>query len=396
MLRLAFRFVFFISCLFLLLFQNCFSEDVIELPPLDVVPLPQAVKQEAKPNDDKSAVDNIGTELNNNTENKNAKLEEENDKEYFGLRKQFENKKEYFGRILKDVKEKTANFFNEIVVEDVPVAIKVDPALKYPDPLFFDAIYSENETFDTYLYVYNDKTNPENNNIPEVYPKRFENQLFLLSKDSLKSSDLTRLLLALSDAKGFDIKRFVNSRNHAGDTPLLIAVRNNNTIAVNLLTQYGSDPSICNLKNICPFHMTVINDEPHLAKILLDYGADVMSEDIYGRNMIKFAIAKDMPEMFRVLIDAYTIGDARQNEKLDFMKFAMSFGRDKYVEYMYYKFGFEKEDKQKEEENIRIKEEADRIEKRKKEEEEKRTKTEEMKEVKKAKKNKRRKNKEKI
>jgi ankyrin repeat protein len=67
----------------------------------------------------------------------------------------------------------------------------------------------------------------------------------------------------------------VNARIRHGDTPLLLAVAEDNVALVKLLLEHGADPSLADSDGVTPLRISgfaTVND-PDLARLLRDHGA---------------------------------------------------------------------------------------------------------------------------
>jgi ankyrin repeat protein len=86
----------------------------------------------------------------------------------------------------------------------------------------------------------------------------------------------------------------VNVCNADGDTPLIIAVRNDNEKIVSCLLENKAKPNIGNGKGEFPIIYAINNNNKSILKLLLDYNADVNITDNQSHTPLMFASIKDV------------------------------------------------------------------------------------------------------
>ena len=260
-----------------------------------------------------------------------------------------------FDSILKKIK-KTISFSNK--KEKVKKVVKPEnPAKAFPDPLFSEVVYHENAMFDTYLFMYNDKSNHENLHIPMIQFAAINHELLQLSRGLGKQENLMDLLDGVRNSTLYTptVKYgILNSGDENGSTPLLFLIRSGNISGIKAILRAGADPNVCNKFRVCPIHLAVYNERTDILLTLLQYDVDIDAKDRYNVDVVKHTIINGMNDIFDILIEyAYIHKKQSQDGVLDLMEFAVKEKKMEFAEFLYYKFGFDKIDKEKEEQKAR-------------------------------------------
>ena len=180
-------------------------------------------------------------------------------------------KKGFFAKLL----DKVNIFANkdddkqEVVVKEK----KSNPADKFPDPLFYDAIYSKNKYQKMPIWIFNDKSSYENNHIPPVFNYKYiVDDIFPMMRDSQRTPEVILLIDAIAGMSDVDL----NKQDKFGNTLLHYAIRYNNiSVFQKLLSTNAVNPNVCNYSYICPLHLSVYKQSDEEISQLVNYGADL-------------------------------------------------------------------------------------------------------------------------
>jgi hypothetical protein len=206
----------------------------------------------------------------------------------------------------------------------------VDLAKSFPDPLFYEAQYDMKSKFITYAYIYNDKTNRDNNHIPKLKNYDIYSELFSLAKASSKQSRFYELFHSLVSESTFNI----NEKDEFGNTLLLTAIRNGNYNVFFFLLNKDANPSICNKKNVCPLHLALYADNLILLKVLLEKNVNIRITDKDKMSPLQYAIYENKKEIFDLLLTRYLKYTPDKNERKELIEFAESLQRINYAQEM--------------------------------------------------------------
>lgn len=132
----------------------------------------------------------------------------------------------------------------------------------------------------------------------------------------------TPLLLALKNnhleiaSILISIGAYVNFIDEFGNTPLSIATQMNNAEIVNLLIGSGADVNIPDINGNTPLFVAVSNGNLILAQILIESGADVNIPDMHGRTPLSIAINNGHTEIAELLVQNGAMrGGKKRNNK---------------------------------------------------------------------------------
>jgi len=150
---------------------------------------------------------------------------------------------------------------------------KVNPADKFPDPLFYDAIYKKSRYQKAPLWIFNDKSSYENNHIPPIFNYKYIiDDIFPILRDIQRAPET--ILLIDSIAKRNDVD--LNKQDKFGNTLLHYAIRYNNISVFNkLLSTNIVNPNVCNYSYICPIHLSLYKQSAEEISQLVTHGADL-------------------------------------------------------------------------------------------------------------------------
>jgi ankyrin repeat protein len=201
---------------------------------------------------------------------------------------------------------------------------KQNPASLFPDPFFYDAIYKEKNKFITYLYIYNDKSNRDNNYIPKIVSYNMMQELFLLAKSSQKISKFYELFHASREDKTFNI----NAVDEFGNTLLLTALRNGNfEIFFFLLTQ-NANVNICNKASVCPIQLAVYSNNINAVQAMCEKNVNINVRDKNGLLVMQYAIYQRNIEVFNLLLARYLKYSPNQKERIELIEFTENIGME--------------------------------------------------------------------
>ena len=182
-------------------------------------------------------------------------------------------KKGFFAKILDKVnifqKKEEKSQQDSITEAKTPV----NPADKFPDPLFYDAVYHKKKEISLPLWLYNDKTNYENNHIPKVFHNKYiMDSIFPMIQDHSLASEVVLILEELSKKNDVNF----NKQDKFGNTLLHYAIRYNNEVVFKKILQTGkANVNVCNYSYICPIHLAIYKQNLNEISQLVNYGADL-------------------------------------------------------------------------------------------------------------------------
>jgi ankyrin repeat protein len=135
---------------------------------------------------------------------------------------------------------------------------------------------------------------------------RLGNTSLLIAIMYRSSDTMTKMII--------DNKADLNVTGGSGNTALLEAIYRNRKMARYLIKK-GADVNLMNTQNVTPLIMALKENDTGLAKMLLDKGADVKMKDNHGRTALINAIINDYesPMMVKYLIDAGADVNAKDN-----------------------------------------------------------------------------------
>lgn len=95
----------------------------------------------------------------------------------------------------------------------------------------------------------------------------------------------------------------VDARDADGNTPLLLAVREHRSAAVELLLDAGASLRIQDTDGLTPLHIAVRGGDTDMTVLLLDHKADILARDNQGWTPLQWAIAADHLDTAKALLD---------------------------------------------------------------------------------------------
>lgn len=235
-------------------------------------------------------------------------------------------------RSIQNIKEKGKKAINKATTPENVKAVEIrqNPAKKFPDPLFYDAIYNTRGEFITYAYVYNDKSNKDNNYIPTLKNYNIMEDLFLLSKDGNRKDRFYELFNSAKD----DIKFNINKQDINGNTLLITSLRNGNFDVFNFLISQGANPNICNRHDICPVQISVFSKNLATTKALMDVNTDINIVNKDGLNIMQYVIYNGRSDLFKIVLKRYLRYPKNILERQSFIFLAEELGREDFVHEM--------------------------------------------------------------
>ncbi len=122
------------------------------------------------------------------------------------------------------------------------------------------------------------------------------------NKRSWSKEDLQRYL----DPILKKIKDTINKRNKKGDTPLVVALREDSQILAEYLIDQGADVNLIGNNGDTPIYIATKNDNAILVKRLIENGANVDKRNAHGYVPLNIALERDNEVIARYLIDNTT------------------------------------------------------------------------------------------
>ncbi len=100
-----------------------------------------------------------------------------------------------------------------------------------------------------------------------------------------------------------DLNMDLSYKNKFGTNLLLLAVKKRNFEAVQLLLQNKMNVNISDCENFSPLHYAILNKDEKMSFFLIEQGAYVNSQNIYGQTPLMLAAQKGMKKVAAVLIE---------------------------------------------------------------------------------------------
>ena len=122
------------------------------------------------------------------------------------------------------------------------------------------------------------------------------------NKRSWSKEDLCRYLDPILKR----IKDTINVRNKKGDTPLIVALREDNQVLAKYLIDQGADVNLSGNNGDTPIYIATKNDNAVLVKYLIDNGANVDKQNTHGYVPLNIALERDNEVIAKYLIDNTT------------------------------------------------------------------------------------------
>lgn len=194
-----------------------------------------------------------------------------------------------------------------------------NPAEDFPDPLFFDAKYKSGTSEYSLLYLYNDKSSPENQHIPPIVDLSYIiDNIFTM----IANYDNTADILLMIDALQYRNDININKQDRYGNTLLHYAIRyHNRPVFDKLLSTRTINPNICNNAYICPLHLAIYKNDIYEIQSLLIFGADIFYQNDRFEMPLIIAIKLNNREATYTLARAYKARGVSQN-MIDYIVFA--------------------------------------------------------------------------
>lgn len=209
-------------------------------------------------------------------------------------------------------------------IPSIETSLKVEaPLVTFPDPLFYNVVYQRRPQFITYAYIYNDKTNKDNDSIPPLLDYNPIEELFILVKDKNQKDKFYELYKVGKKGGKFDI----NAQDKNGNTFLLIALRNSNFEVFNFLLMQGANPNICNNYNICPIQMAIYSENFVITEALAKRNINLRAKDKNGLDVMRAIIYYGKREILEIILKRYMRYPVDITERQNFMDFAQNLGR---------------------------------------------------------------------
>lgn len=119
------------------------------------------------------------------------------------------------------------------------------------------------------------------------------------NKRSWSEEDLCRYLDPILKR----IEDTIDERNKKGNTPLVVALREDNQVLAKYLIDQGANVNLSGNNGDTPIYIATKNDNAVLVKYLIDNGANVNKRNIYNDVPLKIALEHNNEVIVRYLID---------------------------------------------------------------------------------------------
>jgi hypothetical protein len=237
---------------------------------------------------------------------------------------------------LQDLKKIGQESIDELTKKNKPTKKKkvVDLAKSFPDPFFYDAIYTKDTKFIAYAYLYNDKTNKDNDHIPKLKTYNAIKELFDIAKSEKGHDKFYELFKASKQDKTFNI----NQTDAFGNTLLLTALRNGNLEIFLFLLSQNANPNICNNNNICPIQLAVYSNNIDATKALCVKGVNIRVRDNNGILVMQYAIYQRQIKIVQILLERYMQYPVNRSERLELVDFTYNSGLENLAKEMEKRF----------------------------------------------------------
>ncbi len=100
-----------------------------------------------------------------------------------------------------------------------------------------------------------------------------------------------------------DLNMDLSYKNKFGTNLLLLAVKKRNFEAVQLFVQNKMNVNISDYENFSPLHYAILNKDEKMSFFLIEQGAFVNSQNIYGQTPLMLAAQKGMKKVVAVLVE---------------------------------------------------------------------------------------------
>lgn len=132
-----------------------------------------------------------------------------------------------------------------------------------------------------------------------------------------------------------DLGAEINNQNHAGDTPLHVAVQRGDEPFVARLLEHGADPNIPNLDGVTAAHLAAGDGRVNLLHLLAGYGTIFEQQDNEGDTPLHYAVRNEQPVAVQFLVERLRVNPAIENEdQEDAIELASSLGETDMVSFL--------------------------------------------------------------
>lgn len=122
--------------------------------------------------------------------------------------------------------------------------------------------------------------------------KELNKTLFDVAYDG--NEELAKILIK----EGVNINTIINS---LFETPLFIAVKRNKKNIVKLLLENGADVNSENIYGLTPLYYAISDNNVEIVELLVKSGANINIEDFSGRSPLYYASLKDNQKIIELL-----------------------------------------------------------------------------------------------
>jgi ankyrin repeat protein len=199
--------------------------------------------------------------------------------------------------------------------------------LELPDPFFYDAIYLQKQKFIASAFIYNDKTNKDNNYIPKFLQYNSSKDLFYFAKRRPDREKFYAVYNASREDKSFDI----NVKDEFGNTLLLTALHYGNFEIFFFLLARGADVNLCNNKGVCPIQLAVYEGGDEIVKALCMRNVDIKVKDKNNFTALEYAIYNRNYQTSFTLLERYLSYPRDNTERKALIDLAESTGMEQFA-----------------------------------------------------------------
>ncbi|MBN2524485.1 MAG: ankyrin repeat domain-containing protein [Bacteroidales bacterium] len=127
---------------------------------------------------------------------------------------------------------------------------------------------------------------------PYQQQEKLNSELFFASYQS-RTKEIVNLLESGAD---------INTKNHYGWTPLLLAIKTNTIKNADILLQKGAEVNVINYYKYTPLMYAIENKQSELAKTLIEMNAEINIANDNGKTPLMIALETKQPEIAEILM----------------------------------------------------------------------------------------------
>ena len=123
-----------------------------------------------------------------------------------------------------------------------------------------------------------------------------------------------------------------NLRNGCGETALMVACEDKGLIS--LLLQYGADVKAQSMFGTTPLMFSMVQDDPAIPKVLIQHGAEVNAVDQDGRTALMIAAAAGKTRFLKILVTAGADLNTKDKIGQTALNYAIAYDEEKAIAFL--------------------------------------------------------------